>query len=148
MLVPPEVDGQCELCKRSGIRKLYPDYNSSIEERKRNRPLSLRHRGWVCRTCHTVLKWIDGIGAQKLFDYLGRCVALGDEVPEYPDDNCCYFCKSSVGTRRLHLDHDHDEQERYGLSLIDSSRGYLCNRSNSHMLYRVDKIGSDKLSDI
>ena len=41
MLVPPEVDGQCELCKRSGIRKLYPDYNTSIDERKRNRPLSL-----------------------------------------------------------------------------------------------------------
>lgn len=144
MLMPPEVDGQCELCKRSGIRKLHPDYNTSVEERKG--PLSLRHRGWVCRSCHTLLKWIDEISAQKLFDYLDRCVALGDKVPEYPGDNCCDLCKSSMGTRRLHLDHDHYEQECRGLTLINSSRGYLCNRCNSYMLYKADKIGVEKLS--
>jgi hypothetical protein len=135
-------DGRCELCKGQP-RKLHPDYNCSSQERRRS--LSRCHRGWVCHSCRTLLEWADDVGPQKLFDYLKRLVALGDKVPEYPSDGCCDLCRSPPGTRGFNLDHDHNEQNRWGLSVIDSSRGYVCTRCNTSMLPRVDKIGVVRL---
>src|ERR1017187_1175652 len=108
------------------------NYNTSVEERKG--PLSLRHRGWVCRSCHTLLKWIDEISAQKLFYYLDRCVALGDKVPEYPGDNCCDLCKSSMGTRRLSADcpwRDHPRGSGFRSAILGTASASAAGRASA-----------------
>jgi hypothetical protein len=134
-------ENQCELCGMVFKAKLRPDYDPQLEQR--GLPSDARHRGWVCRGCYGLLKWIERVNEKKLFDYLDRQVVFGDPPPEYPTDGRCQICSKWCGNE-LHHDHDHDF-EALGYAIEDSQRGYLCPACNINRVARVDRIGSGRL---
>jgi hypothetical protein len=136
---PP--NGQCELCKKAENRKLHPDYDCSPNVCAHS--LSQRHRGWVCKGCHSLLEWIDQVGFQKLNEYLSRR-SIGDPRPRKPDDGHCELCDCPPRRGPLNLDHCHFLED-LGFPKAEWDRGYVCDRCNSPMLARVDKIGTAKL---
>jgi hypothetical protein len=134
---PPE-NNRCELCGEIYKAKLRWDLDSELRDLHRV-PLEACFRGWVCRGCHNLLKWVYQIGRERLFAYLGRGIPFGDNPPESPADGRCELCERRHGVK-LHHDHCHTF-EALGYSLFQSQRGYLCPPCNTGKVARIDRIG-------
>ena len=131
-------DNRCELC--GNIYKAELRWDLDIDLRGLHAvPLEACFRGWVCRGCHNLLKWTNQIGREKLFAYLDRGIAFGDNPAEYPADGRCELCERWCG-EKLNRDHSH-QIEALGFTVFDSRRGYLCQPCNTDKVARIDRIG-------
>ncbi len=135
-------DNRCELCGEIYKPELHWDLDQELRDLYPLLSLEACFRGWLCRGCHNLLKWVYLIGRKKVRAYLDRCIPLGDNPPERPADGRCELCEKRCG-EKLHHDHCHT-LEASGYPLFGSQRGYLCQSCNTDKLARIDKIGESK----